>query len=78
MLRGSEMMDLSTIIGLILGFAGLIGGFLLEGGSAGSLFEVTALMIVFGGTFGAVIISFPMEQLKIVPKLLKIAFTEKN
>ncbi|WP_339061313.1 motility-associated protein [Tepidibacillus marianensis] len=72
------MMDLSTIIGLILGFAGLIGGFLLEGGSAGSLFEVTALMIVFGGTFGAVIISFPMEQLKIVPKLLKIAFTEKN
>ncbi|MFV9511512.1 flagellar motor protein [Tepidibacillus sp. LV47] len=71
-------MDLSTVIGLILGLSGLIGGFILEGGHASSLLQLTAFMIVFGGTFGAVIISFPMEQLKTVPKLLKIAFTEKK
>ncbi|WP_132768151.1 flagellar motor protein [Tepidibacillus fermentans] len=71
-------MDLSTIIGLILGLAGLVGGFLLEGGHASSLLQLTAFMIVFGGTFGAVIVSYPMSQLKTVPKLLKIAFTEKK
>ncbi|GBF10457.1 flagellar motor protein [Tepidibacillus sp. HK-1] len=71
-------MDLSTIIGLILGFAGLIGGFILEGGHFTSLLQITAFMIVFGGTFGAVIVSFPMSQLKTVPKLLNIAFTERK
>lgn len=71
-------MDLSSIIGIILGFALLIGGFLLEGGHFVSLLEVTAAMIVFGGTVGAVMISFSMEDIKQVPKLFKIVFTEKK
>lgn len=71
-------MDLATLIGLILGFAGLIGGFLLEGGHAGMLLVDTAAMIVFGGTFGATIVSFPLEEIKKVPYFLKMVFTDKK
>ena len=71
-------MDLSSILGIILGFGMLISGFLLEGGHFTSLLEPTAAMIVFGGTAGATICSFPMEDIKQVPQLFKITFTEKK
>ncbi len=68
-------MDLATLIGLIIGLVGLIGGFLLEGGHAGMLLVGTAAMIVFGGTFGATIISYPLEDIKKVPYFTKLVFT---
>ncbi|MBU7006368.1 flagellar motor protein [Phosphitispora fastidiosa] len=71
-------MDLSSILGLVLGFAMLVGGFLLEGGHFTSLLEPTAALIVFGGTAGATIASFSMEDIKQVPQLIKITFTEKR
>lgn len=71
-------MDLATLIGLIIGFGGLIGGFLIEGGHAGMLLVGTAAMIVFGGTFGATIMSFPIEDIKKVPNFLKMVFIEKK
>lgn len=71
-------MDLSTIIGIILGFGMLIAGFLLEGGHFGSLLEFTAAMIVLGGTAGAVMVSFSMDDIKQIPKLIKIASIEKK
>lgn len=52
-------MDIATIIGIIIGLAALIGGFLWEGGEVGGLMQLTAALIVFGGTFAAVMISFP-------------------
>jgi len=67
-------MDLATLIGLLVGFGGLIGGFLLEGGHAGMLLVKTAAVIVFGGTIGATTISFTTEELKKVPYFLKKVF----
>jgi chemotaxis protein MotA len=72
-----KKLDLSSLIGLILGFASLFVAFVMEGGDLGSLFQVTAAMIVFGGTIGVVIVSFPFEKLKSVPSLLKVIFTGK-
>lgn len=71
-------MDIATLIGLLLGFGGLLGGFLLEGGHLGMLLVETAAMIVFGGTFGAVILSFTMEEIKTVPYFLKVIFVDKK
>lgn len=70
-------MDLTTIIGLILGVGALIAGFLMEGGDLSALLQGTAALIVFGGTAGAVIVSTPMRVLKKVPYILKVAFQEK-
>jgi chemotaxis protein MotA len=57
-------MDKATIIGLLLAAAALLGGHFLEGGSLGMILQITAMVIVFGGTFGAVFISFPPSQLR--------------
>lgn len=72
--KGWSVMDLTTIIGLIVGIASLIVGFVLEGGVLGALIEGTAALIVFGGTIGAIIISFPSSVLKEVPRAVKYAF----
>lgn len=71
-------MDLTTILGLIAGVGFLVGAFVLEGGHISSLFQLTAAMIVFGGTAAALTVSTPVEQLKQLPKILKIAFTHKS
>src|SRR4030042_3697197 len=57
-------MDKATLFGLLLAGTALIGGHFLEGGSLGTILQVTAMIIVFGGTIGAVFISFPRSQLR--------------
>lgn len=71
-------MDLSSVIGVIAGIGALILGYLMEGGSVGALGQLSAAVIVFGGTAGAVITSFPLSALKTVPKWLKVAFTSQS
>ncbi|KOA21501.1 chemotaxis protein PomA [Clostridium homopropionicum DSM 5847] len=71
-------MDISTVIFLIISFGGLILGFVLEGGHLAALLVGTAGLIVFGGTIGAVGVSFPMNKLKRVPGALKTTFSSKK
>ena len=72
-------MDITVIIGFFGGAAMLLLGQALEGGNIGQLLQVTAAMIVFGGTMGAVIVSFPLETLISAIKHLKdIIFTSWN
>ena len=56
-------MDLTSIIGPIAGLSLILFAFIMEGGTIGSLIQLTAALIVYGGTFGAVIFSFSQEQL---------------
>lgn len=53
-------MDKATLAGLFLALGGIVVGLLLEGGNLGQVLQPTAAMIVFGGTFGAVLIQFPL------------------
>jgi chemotaxis protein MotA len=69
-------MDRATLIGLLLGGSALIGGHFMEGGSTGMIFQLTALVIVFGGTAGAVCLSFSGVQLKEALKSLPHIFRE--
>lgn len=71
-------MDIATLGSLIFGFAMLIGAFVMEGGSPTALLAPTAAMIVFGGTFGAIGVSFPSKYLVKVPKLLGIAIKKQK
>ncbi len=71
-------MDIATLIGLLIGLGGLVGGFLWEGGHVTMLLVKTAAVIVFGGTFGAVILSFTMDEIKTVPYFLKVVFTDRK
>lgn len=67
-------MDFITIIGILFGIAALLGGFLWEGGHLGGLLQMTAALIVFGGTIAAVMVSFSPAKLKKLPKALLFAF----
>ena len=53
-------MDLLTIIGIVVSLGAILGGQVLEGGHLGSIMQLTAFIIVMGGTFGAVMVNYPM------------------
>lgn len=63
-------MDGLTLIGLLLGFAAILLGQVLEGGSVYSLLNGPALLIVLGGTIGAVLIQTPLIIFKNSLRLL--------
>lgn len=70
-------MDKSTLPGLVLGVAALLGSVILEGGSLAALLNTPAAVLVFGGTFGAAIVSFPFSAMVAFPKYLMKAFLDK-
>lgn len=67
-------MDITSIAGLFLGIFFILLGQLMEGGNMQQLMQVTAALIVFGGTIGAVILSFPLEDLTQSIKEMKLVF----
>ncbi|MCC6207667.1 MAG: flagellar motor protein [Gammaproteobacteria bacterium] len=54
-------MDILSIAGIALAFIAILGGNALEGGHLSSLMQLTAFIIVFGGTLGAVLIQTPLN-----------------
>ena len=52
-------MDILTILGVVIGFAAIIGGNFLEGGTLAALANGPAALIVIGGTLGASILQTP-------------------
>jgi len=68
----------TTVIGFIIAVSGLILGFVVDGGQITSLFSPTAAMIVFGGTIGATVMCFSLQELKAVPGLIKMIFTYED
>jgi chemotaxis protein MotA len=54
-------MDILSIIGLLVGFGAIIGGNFIEGGHIESLLQLTAFIIVAGGTVGAVMVQSPLR-----------------
>ncbi|MDR1889127.1 MAG: flagellar motor protein [Zoogloeaceae bacterium] len=57
-------MDKLSLFGLIIGIGAIMGGQVLEGGHLASLLQPTALLIVFGGTLGAVLLQSPFVTFK--------------
>jgi chemotaxis protein MotA len=74
--RGSRP-DLATFAGLLLAIAGILGGLLLEGGKIQDVSQMTAAMIVLGGTLGAVMVTTPLAVLRSAVKQLRTVFFEK-
>lgn len=54
-------MDKLSVAGLLIGIIAIFGGQLLEGGHIASLVQPTALLIVLGGTLGAVLLQSPFH-----------------
>ena len=54
-------MDFLSILGLIVGFGAILGGQYLEGGHIDTIMNAVALLIVLGGTLGAVMLQTPLS-----------------
>ncbi|MFD1957121.1 flagellar motor stator protein MotA [Paenibacillus thailandensis] len=71
-------MEKSTIIGIVLGLAALLGGMVLKGAGLENLINPAAFVIIIVGTAASLFVAFPMSELKNFPKLLKIAFSNQQ
>lgn len=61
---------MGAAIGILVGFASLLLMDILEGGSPAAFLLPSPIIMIFGGTFGAVMASFGMAEFKRFPKLL--------
>lgn len=68
-------MDILTIFGIILAFLAIVGGNILEGGHTDSLMQLTAFVIVVGGTLGATMVQTQMHTFMRALKMLSWAFS---
>ena len=71
-------MDLSTILGLAIGFGSLLASTLMEGGSPMAFLSPSAMLIVFGGTIGATLIAYPLDYVKKLPTFFQLSIKQQD
>jgi len=69
-------LDIATCCGLVLALFAIVGGLVLEGGSLKDISQVTAALIVLGGTVGAVMVTTPVSVLIGAVKKLPQVFVD--
>ncbi|MDP4085554.1 MAG: flagellar motor stator protein MotA [Bacillota bacterium] len=71
-------MDKTSIFGIILGILAIGVGMVLKGVKLIALANPAAFLIIIAGTIAAVVIAFPSNEIKRVPKLFGILFKEQK
>jgi chemotaxis protein MotA len=66
--------DFGSIGGLAVALLGIVGGLTMEGGHLRDVAQLTAAMIVLGGTIGAVLVSMPFETVRAALHRVKDVF----
>lgn len=67
-------MDLATIIGFVLAWGAFFGSVAMEGGDLKAMINPSAMLLVFGGTLGASMMSVPLSAMIGLPGVIKNAF----
>jgi chemotaxis protein MotA len=70
--------DFATLAGLLLAACGMLGGFLLEGGSPYAILGSSAALIVFGGCIGATLVAHPAGEVISALRALRFVFGERS
>jgi len=71
-------MDLTTLLGLVLGWGALGLAVKMEGGHLGGFVNPPAFILVIGGTIGATLIGLPWRHATSIPIVLLRAFLGKR
>src|SRR5512141_3512295 len=74
----SSRPDIASFAGLLIALGGIIGGLLWEGGKISDIVQISAAIIVLGGTLGAVMITSPLSSLLAAIGGLKAVFFEEK
>ena len=70
--------DLATLLGLVVAVGGILTGLLMEGGKIQDVKQITAAIIVLGGTIGAVMVTTPQSILMSAVRRLVSVFVDKS
>ncbi|MCM3770069.1 MULTISPECIES: flagellar motor protein MotP [Priestia] len=75
-----KKIDMLTPIGILIGISMVVFGVISSGGMSGFLafIDVPSILIVLGGVFGTLCVSFPLKQLKNMGRVGKQAFQSKE
>ena len=76
--KGSLRPDIGTLGGILVAMLGIVGGLILEGGEISDISQLTAGLIVLGGTSGAVLINTPLATVTGATKGLMHVFFEQG
>lgn len=76
--KSSSKPDFATIGGLLLALGGIAGGLMMDGGRVQDIAQISAAVIVLGGTIGAVMITTPLSVLIRAAKQLGSVFFFKT
>ncbi|EIT85795.1 flagellar motor protein MotA [Fictibacillus macauensis ZFHKF-1] len=71
-------MDKTSVMGVLIGILAIGTGMILKGVSIAALLNPAALLIIFAGTAAALLIAFPLNKIKKLPKLFTILFTDQK
>ncbi|HYP13919.1 MAG TPA: flagellar motor protein [Bryobacteraceae bacterium] len=71
-------LDFATVAGIALALAGVVGGLLMEGGDIKDIAQLTAAMIVTGGTLGAVLVTTPVQVLRGAARRFSSVFYDRR
>ncbi|ADH60357.1 MotA/TolQ/ExbB proton channel [Thermoanaerobacter mathranii subsp. mathranii str. A3] len=71
-------LDIATVVGIVVAVGAIVYGYTLGGGTLDSLIDVGSAILVIGGTIGATIVSYSMDDIKKVPRLLVKAFKNQS
>lgn len=71
-------MDIATIVGIALAIGAIVGGQILEGGHLGSIMQLTAFIIVMGGTIGAVCVQNSLSVVMRSVGILGLVFGNRS
>jgi len=55
-------MDITSLVGPVVGVGCILLGLILEGGHIGSIVQFTAFLIVMGGAVGALLVAYPLPD----------------
>jgi chemotaxis protein MotA len=71
-------MNLSSVLGIPVGFGALLIAYIFERGKLSSLVLPSPFIIILGGTFGALLLSFDMRDVFAIPKLIGQAMKSRG
>jgi chemotaxis protein MotA len=71
-------LDVTALLGIVVSVGGILGGLILEGGRVADVAQVTAALIVIGGTLGAIMLTTPFSIIRSAVGRLKIILVEQS
>lgn len=70
--------DIMTVIGMVLGFSLVVSGIMFQRGDLNAFWNPAGLLITVGGSMGALMVNFRLDEMKTVAQVTRKVFVRKE